>query len=276
MSKVFIIAEAGINHAGDIYKAKDLIKIAKDAGCDAVKFQKRTVKTVYTKEELDKYRESPFGTTNRELKEKLEFNQRDYDIINAYCKMLYIPFMASAWDLGSQKFLQQYDLKYNKIASAMLTDLELLEMVAKEGKYTFISTGMSTMEEIQTAVEIFNSADCKFELLHCNSQYPMPADKANLNCIKTLRDKFNCKVGYSSHSVGLITPIVASVLGATSIEVHITLDRSSYGSDQSSSLETVGLRRLVEYIREAETTLGDGVKRITKEEEIVKKKLRRK
>jgi len=273
--KIFIIAEIGINHNGNYEYAKKLIKIAKEAGCDAVKFQKRTIDEVYTKEELDRYRESPWGTTNRQQKEGLEFGKGEYDVINAYCRMLEIPWLASAWDLESQKFLNQYDLKYNKIASAMLTHIKLLEMVAQENKYTFISTGMSTIEEIQHAVEIFNSYNCPFELMHCNSQYPMPANKANLSCMKTLRDMFKCKIGYSGHEVGLVTSIAAAALGATSIERHITLDRSTYGSDQASSIEPNGLRKLVEYIREVETTIGNGSKIVTEEEEIGKAKLRR-
>jgi len=275
MNKTFIIAEIGINANGNYETAKKLIKVAKEAGCDAVKFQKRTIDKVYTKAELDKYRESPWGTTNRQQKEGLEFGEKEYGVINAYCKMLEIPWLASAWDLGSQEFLKQYDLKYNKISSPMLTHIKLLEVVAQEGKYTFISTGMSTMEEIQRAVEVFNSYSCPFELMHCNSQYPMPPELANLNCIKTLRDTFKCKVGYSGHEVGLITSVAAVVLGATSIERHITLNRSMYGSDQGSSIEPQGLRKLVEYIREVEASFGSGSKIITEAEEQGKAKLRR-
>lgn len=274
-NKTVIIAEIGINHNGNIDTAKKLIKVAKDAGCNLVKFQKRDIEKVYTKEYLDSHRESSWGSTQRDQKRGLEFGQVEYDIINAYCRMLEIGWFASSWDLDSQKFLQQYDLKYNKIASAMLTYNELLEMVAAEGKYTFISTGMSTLDEIRNAVEIFNSAKCPFELMHCNSQYPMPPEDANLNCIKTLRDMFSCKVGYSSHAVGLITTVASVVLGATSVEVHITLNRSMVGSDQSSSIEPGGLRRLVEYIREIESAMGSGSKIITEAEEKVKAKLRK-
>ncbi len=275
MNKTFIIAEVGINHNGNFENAKKLMKIAKNAGCDLVKFQKRTIDKVYTKEELDKYRESPWGKTNRQQKEGLEFGKVEYDIINAYSRMMEIPWTASAWDIDSQIFLQQYRLNYNKVASAMLTDYELLEIIAKEGKYTFISTGMSTLEEIRLAVEIFNSANCPFELMHCNSQYPMPPYLANLKCINTLKDMFNCKVGYSGHEVGLTTALAAVALGATSLERHITLERSMYGSDQASSIEPGGVRRLVESVREVEVALGDGVKRITDAEEACKAKLRR-
>jgi len=276
MSKTFIVAEAGINHNGNIEIAKKLIKGAKEAGADAVKFQKRTLDKVYDKVTLEKYRESPWGTTNREQKEHLEFGKIEYDIINAYCNILEIDWFASAWDLESQKFLQQYDLKYNKVASAMLTHIELLEMIAKEGKYTFISTGMSTLEEILEATLIFIKHNCPFELMHCNSEYPMSDNKANLNCIKTLRNKFGCKVGYSGHEEGLIPSVIAVTLGATSIERHITLNRTMYGSDQAASIEISGFRQLVHYIRNcAEVCMGDGVKRVTDEEEKGKGKLRR-
>lgn len=276
MSKTFIIAEVGINHNGNIDIAKKLIKGAKEAGADAVKFQKRTLDIVYTKVELDKYRESPWGTTNRQQKEGLEFGKIEYDIINAYCKMLEIDWFASAWDLESQKFLQQYNLKYNKIASAMLCHKELLRMVANEGKYTFISTGMSTLEEIENAVQVFIDNDCPYEIMHCNSQYPMNDKNANLNCIKTLEDKFNCKVGYSGHEEGLIPSVIAVTLGATSIERHITLNRTLYGSDQSASIEINGFRQLIHYIRNsAEIVMGDGVKRITEAENNCRKKLHR-
>lgn len=276
MSKTFVIAEVGINHNGDIEIAKKLIKGAKEIGANAVKFQKRTINLVYDKVTLDRYRESPWGTTYGDQKERLEFGRIEYDIINAYCKMLQIDWFASAWDLESQKFLKQYDLKYNKIASAMLTHKELLEMVAKEHKYTFISTGMSTMDEIEDAVNIFIANSCPYELMHCNSQYPMPDNQANLNCIKTLRDKFNCKVGYSGHEEGLIPTVIAVAFGATSIERHITLNRTMYGTDQASSVELSGFRRLIHYIIDgAEVCMGDGKKIVTDAEKECQIKLRR-
>ena len=277
--KTFIIAEIGINHNGKLNKALDLMKVAKNAGCDAVKFQKRTIDKVYTKEELDKPREHPLSDdkTNRGQKIALEFGKPEYTAIDNYSQSLKLPWFASAWDLESQQFLQQFNCKYNKVASAMLTDLELLKMIASEGKYTFISTGMSTMDEIEDAVNVFISMDCPFELMHCNSQYPMPDEKANLRCIKTLSNYFNnCKVGYSGHEVGIITSVAAVALGATSIERHITLDRASYGSDQAASLEPQGLNKMVEYIRVVEKTIGDGIKRVTPEEEKCKAKLRKK
>ncbi|MFH1760331.1 MAG: N-acetylneuraminate synthase family protein [bacterium] len=272
---VFIIGEIGINHNGDLDIAKKLIDAAKVAGLDAVKFQKRTVEKVYKKELLDSPRESPWGTTQRDQKMGLEFNKDEYNEIDRYCKEKNIEWFASAWDLDSQIFLQQYSLNYNKIASAMITDIELLNLVAGEKKYTFISTGMSTMKEIEASINIFKKNNCPFELLHCNSTYPMPNEDANLKMIETLRSAFNCKVGYSGHERGLQITMAAVALGATSIERHITLERTMYGSDQAASVELAGLIRLVREIRIIEKALGDGVKRITKQEEEIKKKLRK-
>ena len=272
---IFIIAEIGINHNGDLEIAKKLIDGAVFTGCDAVKFQKRTVEKVYSKEDLDKYRESPWGTTVREQKLGLEFGKEEYDEIDRHCKEKGIPWFASAWDLDSQKFLRQYNLKYNKIASPMLTHRELLEMVAEEEKHTFISTGMSTMEEIEKAVQIFKDAKCPFELMHCNSVYPMKVEDANLKTIPVLRERFGCKVGYSGHEVTLIVACAAAALGATSIERHITLDHAMYGSDQAASVEIMGFHRLVKYIRAIEAALGDGIKVVTEEEKKAKAKLRR-
>jgi len=274
-NKIFIIAEIGINHNGDIQIAKKLIDGAVFTGCDAVKFQKRTVDKVYTQEELDKYRESPWGTTNREQKNGLEFGKDEYDEIDRYCKEKGIDWFASAWDLDSQEFLRQYDLPFNKIASAMLTHKELLEAVARERKYTFVSTGMSTMEEIEKAVQIFRDAGCPFELMHCSSEYPMRDLDANLRMIPILGRRFDCPVGYSGHEVGLVTSCAAVALGATSVERHITLDRAMYGSDQAASVEIMGFYRLVQYIRTIEMAMGDGVKKLTPKEHQVMEKLRR-
>ena len=275
MSKILIIAEIGINHNGDLKITKKLIDGAAKAGCDIVKFQKRTVDMVYTKEELDKPRESPWGTTNREQKNGLEFTRLDYSVIDKYCKQKGIEWFASAWDIESQIFLRQYDLKYNKVASAMLTNKDLLKIIASERKYTFVSTGMSTIEQIKKAVSVFETANCPYELMHCNSTYPMPVDEANLNAIDTLRKEFNCNVGYSGHEAGIIVSVAAAALGATSIERHITLDRSMYGSDQSASLELVGLMKMTKYIRDVELALGDGVKVVTDKEKEIAKKLRK-
>jgi len=272
---VFVTAEIGINHNGDIEIAKNLIEIAKSAGCDAVKFQKRTVEKVYSKSILDSPRESPWGKTTRDQKLGLEFGKKEYDEINQHCLLYGIDWFASSWDLDSQSFLCQYDLKYNKIASAMLTNSELLKTVAKEKKHTFISTGMSTMEEIGDAVNIFREHNCHFELMHANSSYPMKIEEANLLCIPMLKKKFNCDVGYSGHEVSAYrVSLIAVSLGATSLERHITLDRTMYGSDQAVSLEPTGLKRMVRDIRDVVAILGDGKKQIWDSEIPVRKKLR--
>ena len=272
---VFITAEIGINHNGDIEIAKQIIDSAKNTGCDAVKFQKRTVEKVYSKEILDSPRDSPWGTTTREQKEGLEFGEKEYDVIDKYCKDKKIEWYASAWDIDSQEFLKKYNLKYNKVASAMLTYNKLLEKIAQERKHTFISTGMSTIEEIRNAVKIFKEYDCPFELQHSVSTYPMKEQDANLKCIQTLKKEFGCNVGYSGHeSSGYLISVIAVTLGATSIERHLTLDRAMYGSDQSASLEVHGLVRLVKDIRLIESILGDGVKRVLESEIPIIKKLR--
>jgi len=271
---VFIIAEIGINHNGDLKLAKELMKMAKDSGCDAVKFQKRTIDIVYTKEFLKESRESPWGTTQREQKEGLEFNESDYGEIDSYAKELDIIWFASAWDIPSQDFLKQFNVPYNKIASAMTTNLEFVEHVAKEGKPTFVSTGMTTLEEIENTVNIFKKHNCPITLMHTNSEYPSPEENLNLNCIITLKEKFNLPIGYSGHEPSVSPSLVAACLGATAIERHITKDRSSYGSDQAASLESSGLKNLVDMVRKLPVVLGDGVKLITDEEKKIAKKLR--
>jgi len=269
----FIIAEVGINHNGDMTIAKQLIDAAHDAGCDAVKFQKRSIEKVYDKEMLDGSRESPWGTTQRAQKEGLEFGLDEYRDIDTYCRDKGIAWFASAWDLESQEFLRQFDCPYNKVASAMLTAFPLLEMIAEEKKKTFISTGMHELEEIDTVIDLFRTANCPFEIMHCNSQYPMPVEVANLRTMDTLRQRYGCDIGYSGHEAGLVVSTTAVALGATSIERHITLDRAMYGSDQAASVETGGMRRLVEMIRVVEESLGDGVKRVSETEHEVRKKL---
>ena len=271
---VFVTAEIGINHNGDLDIAKQLIDWAYLSGCDAVKFQKRTIDKVYTQEYLNSYRESPWGTTQREQKEGLEFGKEEYDIIDAYCKEKRIAWYASAWDIEAQLFLRQYNLQYNKIASAMLTNMELLQTVAEERKYTFIATGMSTYNEIDEAIEIFEKNKCPFELLHCNSTYPMKNEDANLLLIPVLKERYGVKIGYSGHETGRIVSTAAVALGATSIERHITLDRTMYGSDQAASLEAEDFQRLVKDIRVIEKALGNGEKVLSKAEADVRKKLR--
>ena len=272
---VFITAEIGINHNGDLKIAKELIKIAKSCGCDAAKFQKRTVEKAYSKEILDMPRDSPWGTTTRDEKLHLEFGKSEYDEIDKFCFTQDIEWFASSWDIESQEFLRHYDLKHNKVSSAMLTNIELLDFIAQEKKSTFISTGMSTISETRKAVEIFKKYECPFELQHSNSTYPMKLGEANMKCIETLRNEFNCNVGYSGHEdSSYIVCVIAVVFGATSIERHVTLKRSMYGSDQAASLEHPGLDRMVRDVRRVETIIGDGVKRIWDSEIPVMKKLR--
>ena len=237
----FIIAEIGINHNGSVEIAKKLINMAKECGVDAVKFQKRTIDIVYTKELLDSPRQSPWGTTQRQQKEGLEFGKKEYDEIDSYCKEKGIYWFASAWDEKSQVFLKQYDLPFNKIASAMLTHKKLVEMVAEEKKHTFISTGMSSFEQIDRVVNVFKKNECPYTLMHCVSVYPCPDEWCNLKMVEMLKKRYGCPVGYSGHEIGPFPSVLAVTLGAIAIERHITLDRSMYGSDQSASLEKRGL-----------------------------------
>ena len=271
---IFFIAEIGINHNGDMSICKELIDVAVDSGCDAVKFQKRDINQVYTQDFLDSYRESPWGTTQREQKIGLEFDKDQYLEIDQYCKEKGVEWFASAWDLNSQSFLRQFDCKYNKVASAMAVYDDLLKIIAEEGKHTFISTGMSTYNDIDKAVDIFKKAGCSFELMHTVSTYPMKEENANLNMIKTLRDKFQCNVGYSGHEVGLAVSYAAAALGVTSLERHISLDRSMYGSDQSASVSRSGFKHLVGAVRKIELAMGDGIKKILKEEIPIAENLR--
>jgi len=272
---VFIASEIGINHNGDLEIAKKLIDVAVSAGCDAVKFQKRTINKVYSKELLDSPRESPWGTTQRKQKEGLEFSLSQYKEIDKYCKQKKIPWYLSCWDIDSQIEMRKFKTKYNKVASAMLVHTKLLEKIAAEKKYTFISTGMSTINDISKAVKIFKKHKCPFELMHSHSSYPMSLNEANLKVIQTLKKKFKCDVGYSGHeSSGYLVCITAVLQGATSIERHITLDRTMYGSDQAASLEPEGLFRLVRDVRALDLILGDGKKKIWDSEKPAMKKLR--
>lgn len=274
--KIFIISEIGINHNGDLDLAKKMIDFSIDAGVDAVKFQKRDIESVYPKELLDSHRQSPWGNTQRDQKLGLEFKHQEYEIIDDYCKNRKIEWFASAWDLKSLSFLSKFNLKYNKIASAMIVDEVFLKAVAKEKKYTFISTGMSTFKDIDKAVKIFRDYKCEFELMQCVSAYPFDDSMANLNLIKIMREKYKCNVGYSGHEKGgLAISVAAAALGATSIERHITLDRTMYGSDQAASLTPEGLKSLVKSIRKVEkAVIGDNIKRVLSIEEDVAKKLR--
>jgi N-acetylneuraminate synthase len=272
---LFIIAEIGINHNGSLEIAKQLIDVAKACGADAVKFQKRTIDLVYSKEFLDRPRQSPWGTTQRAQKEGLELSEDEYRQIDVYCKEKDIEWFASAWDLQSHRFLQQFDLDHNKIASAMVVREELLKAVAADRQHTFISTGMSTLADMDRAVEIFRGAKCPFELMHCVSTYPMPEKEANLKAIPALRARYRCDVGYSGHESGLAVSYGAAALGITSLERHITLDRSMYGSDQVASLEPVEFRMLVDVVRKIEDAMGDGrIGRPRKAELPIARKLR--
>ncbi len=275
MKKPYLIAEIGINHNGDVKIAKQLIKNAKDCGFNAVKFQKRTIDIVYDKKTLDTPRESPWGTSTREQKIGLEFEKKEYDEIDKFCREVKIEWFASAWDINSLKFLENYNLKYHKIASAMIVDLKFLDEVAKTNKHTFISTGMSTKEDIDKAVSIFKSHDCSFELMHCISTYPMKIEDANLTTINQLKKEYNCNVGYSGHENGVVVSLAATMLGITSLERHITLDRTMYGSDQAASLELSGMKNLTSSIDKILLSLGNpSLGKIIKEEIPISKKLR--
>ncbi|MDA9152876.1 N-acetylneuraminate synthase family protein [Candidatus Pelagibacter sp.] len=254
--KPFLIAEIGINHNGDMNIAKELITNAKKCGFDAVKFQKRDIYSVYSKEQLMVPRESPWGKTTEEQKLGLEFTEQDYKEIDTFCKNTKIEWFASAWDKNSIKFLEKFDCKYNKIASAMIVDKNFLNLIADQGKHTFISTGMSSKKNIDDAVEIFTNKNCKFELMHCISTYPMKPEDANLLTIQELKKIYKCDVGYSGHENGVAVSLAALALGISSLERHITLDRSMYGSDQSASLEFTGMKSLSESVEKFLISLG--------------------
>ncbi len=275
IDKLHLIAEIGINHNGDLDIAKKLIYNAKNSGFHSVKFQKRTIERVYSKELLDSHRDSPWGKTQRAQKEGLEFEKKEYDEIDRYCKELDIYWFASAWDTESLIFLDQYNLKFNKVASAMVADTGLLKQIAERKKYTFISTGMCTTDQIDEAVDIFRKANCEFELMHCVSTYPAKNQDLNLLTIPALQKKYNTKVGYSGHENGVIISAAALIYGITSLERHITLDRTMYGSDQAASLELKGMQDLYNSIVKLMDAIGEEkVGFITEEEAIVAKKLR--
>lgn len=269
----YVVAEIGINHNGDIDLAKKLINVALGADCDAVKFQKRTIDVVYSKEELAKPRESPFGTTNGDLKRGLEFEQEEYEEIDRYCREVKIDWFASCWDEASVDFIAQFKVPCFKIASASLTDDNLLRHTRAVGKPIVLSTGMSTIQEVDHAVEVLGKQD--LVLLHACSTYPAYYEELNLRVIDVLRDRYGVPVGYSGHETGLPSSVAAAVLGACIIERHITLDRSMWGSDHAASLEPNGITRLVRDIRLIEKSKGDGIKRVLEREQPIIKKLRR-
>jgi len=275
ISKTYLIAEIGINHNGSIDVAKKLILNANIAGFDAVKFQKRDINLVYSKDLLDSPRESPWGNTQRDQKKGLEFGKKEYDEIEKFCKENSITWFASAWDINSLKFLDNYDLKYHKIASAMIIDRNFLLEVAKRKKHTFISTGMSSLKDIDNAVKIFREANCSFELMHCVSTYPMKPEDANLKTIVALKNFFKCDVGYSGHENGTIISVAAFLHGISSLERHITLDRTMYGSDQAASLEFKGMLNLTGALKKIVLALGEEkMGHVTEEEKLIAKKLR--
>jgi N-acetylneuraminate synthase len=275
MRKPFLIAEIGINHNGDIEIAKKMIAMAKRCGWDAVKFQKRNLELCIPKEMRNKNKSTPWGDmTYYEYKKHIEFSKDEYDEIDKFCKHMNIQWFASAWDIDSQIFIDKYNLNYNKIASAMLTHNELLRHVAKKGKTTFISTGMSTWDSIDNAINIFEEENCPYILMHCVGLYPCPNDKLNISMINTLKNKYNCSIGYSGHSPGAIDAIVATVLGANYIEKHITLDRTMWGSDHSASIEEHGMEYIRKHSDNIDSMLGSGRRYLSNKEIEVSNKLR--
>ena len=274
--KIIIIAEIGINHNGDIDLAKKMIKAAKNCGADLVKFQKRDINLVYTQDFLKEKRDSPWGKTQFDQKNGLEFSEKEYDIIDQYCKEIKIGWFASAWDLNSLKFLDKYNFKYHKIASAMIVDKNFLNEVSKRKKHTFISTGMSTDENIKVAIDIFKKNKCPFELMHCVSAYPFDPKYANLQLINIMKKRYNCNVGYSGHEKsGLAISYAAAAQGITSLERHFTTDRTLYGSDQAASITTEGFARLVGGVRLIEEAFNKNEEKVVLDiEKPVAKKLR--
>lgn len=269
----FIIAEIGINHNGSVSLAKKMIDIAVTTGCDAVKFQKRTIDVVYTKEELAKERKSVFGNTNGDLKRGLEFDEAEYKEIDEYCKKKGIIWFASCWDEASVDFMEKFDVPCYKIASASLTDDNLLKYTKSKGKPILLSTGMSTMEEIRHAVSILGEDN--LVIYHCTSTYPSDTGEMNLRVIPEFKKEFSCPIGYSGHERGITPSVIAVVMGANSVERHITNDRTNWGSDQAASLETAGLYHMVRDIRQVPILLGDGVKVVYDRELPIIEKLRR-
>jgi N-acetylneuraminate synthase len=272
---VKIIAEIGINHNGDISMAKKLISMAKNCGCDYVKFQKRNPDICVPENQKKQMRETPWGYISYlDYKKKIEFSKDDYKIIDDYCKEQKIEWFASVWDLDSLKFIEQFNVSTHKIASALVTNLELLKEVAKCKKYTFISTGMCELEDIDKAVDIFKKANCEFELMHSVSTYPADEKDLNLSLINFYKKRYNCNVGYSGHEAGISPSVIATALGASSIERHITLSRSLFGTDQSASVERRGLTELVTVIRKIPIVLGVPQKKMLDAEKPIAKKMR--
>ena len=273
--KPFLIAEIGINHNGSIKLAKKLIDLAVETGFDAVKFQKRNPDISTPEHQKSKIRNTPWGDiTYLDYKKKIEFGLKEFKEIDAYCKKYKIIWFASAWDLDSQRFLKKFKTRFNKVASAILTNYELIEEIAKERKLTFISTGMSSMKTIEKSLNIFKKNKCKFVLMHCVSTYPCPEEKLNLNMIVTLKNKFKCNIGYSGHETTVSPTVLAYSLGAEYIERHITLDRSMWGTDQAASLSKDGMLNLVRILKKAPSIMGNGDKVISYQERKMLKKFK--
>ena len=275
LKKPFLIGEIGINHNGSLKLAKKLIELASESGFDAVKFQKREPDISTPENQKYKLRQTPWGEiTYLDYKKKIEFGHKEFKEINKFCKKKKIIWFASAWDTVSQKFIRKYNLKFNKIASAMLTNLNLIEKVAEEKKLTFISTGMSTLKDIEKAIKIFKKKKCKYVLMHCVSTYPCPIENLNLKMILTLKKRFKCEVGYSGHESSVSPSIIAYMLGARYIERHITLDRSMWGTDQAASLSESGMKNLSNILNKSALVIGDGIKRLPKQEKEMLKKFK--
>ncbi len=271
---VYIIAEIGINHNGDLDVAKELIKTMAEAGADAVKFQKRTPELCVPEHQRNQMRETPWGYISYlDYRYKVEFNKEDYQEIDRYCKEMHIDWFASSWDIPSMEFIEQFNPPCHKIASALLTDLQLLRAHKATGKPIILSTGMSTVDQIQAAVDVLGTDN--LILCHTTSNYPCPPEELNLKMLQTLREQYPCPIGYSGHEVGLVPSAVAVALGACLVERHVTLDRAMWGSDQAASVEPQGVRTMVKYIRVTEKSLGDGVKTVFESEKNSMNRLRR-
>ena len=270
----YVIAEIGINHNGDVQAAKDLIKAARDAHVDAVKFQKRTPEICVPDKQKGQMRDTPWGYISYlDYRYKVEFGQKEYEEIDAYCRSLGIDWLASAWDVPSLEFIDAFNPPAHKVPSALLTDHNLLRAIKATGRPVILSTGMSTMDEIEDAVKFLDMDNLL--ICHTTSSYPCPPEELNLEMIHTLKNKFQCPIGYSGHEVGLVTTAVAVAMGACMVERHVTLDRAMWGSDQAASVEPQGVRTLVKYIRVTEKSLGDGKKKVYDSEQSSIKKLRR-
>ena len=275
IQKPYLIAEIGINHNGSVDLAKKLILLAKKYNFDCVKFQKRDLDICIPDQQKNIFRDTPWGYISYlDYKKKIEFNINDFKKINKFCKKIGIDWFASSWDVNSQKEMRLFKFKYNKVASAMITNLPFLNVVAKEKKKTFISTGMCNMKTIEKTVKIFKKYKCPFVLLHCVSTYPCPENQLNLNLINTYKKKFKCDVGYSGHESTVSPSIVAVMMGASVVERHITLDRTMWGTDQSASLQEEGLKNLTSVIRKIPKILGNGIKKFGVEEKKIAKKFR--